>query len=204
MALIKCPDCGTEVSDAAAACPKCARPISAKPVQTRYAGTQTVRTRPATSPVTWGCLTIILLGLAVGIVPIILGPGGGEPAQVAASAPFAFQEVESWDIPAGGRGRVLVIDSARSNEADLRALGDFLRAEMAPHLNAVVMVYDSDRAARMRRQVESLPRRDQIFHDDHRMAIYTKNGSTGHHSLVISPEGIDGDDPMTTIPYPAP
>lgn len=27
MALVKCPDCQTEVSDAAAACPKCARPI---------------------------------------------------------------------------------------------------------------------------------------------------------------------------------
>ena len=30
MALINCPDCGTEVSDAAAACPKCSRPISAR------------------------------------------------------------------------------------------------------------------------------------------------------------------------------
>ena len=28
MALINCPDCGTEVSDAAAVCPKCARPIA--------------------------------------------------------------------------------------------------------------------------------------------------------------------------------
>ena len=27
MALIKCPDCSTEVSDQAAACPKCARPM---------------------------------------------------------------------------------------------------------------------------------------------------------------------------------
>ena len=27
MALIKCPECGTEVSDKAAACPKCAYPI---------------------------------------------------------------------------------------------------------------------------------------------------------------------------------
>ena len=32
MALIKCPDCGTDVSDAAAACPKCARPIAARTV----------------------------------------------------------------------------------------------------------------------------------------------------------------------------
>ena len=37
MALIKCPECGTEVSDKAVACPKCAHPIvegSAEQVQT--------------------------------------------------------------------------------------------------------------------------------------------------------------------------
>jgi len=28
MALIKCPDCGTSVSDAAAKCPNCSRPIA--------------------------------------------------------------------------------------------------------------------------------------------------------------------------------
>jgi hypothetical protein len=33
MALINCPDCGTEVSDAAAACPKCARPIAPAAIQ---------------------------------------------------------------------------------------------------------------------------------------------------------------------------
>lgn len=31
MALIKCPECGTEVSDKAAACPKCAYPIKQSP-----------------------------------------------------------------------------------------------------------------------------------------------------------------------------
>jgi len=36
MALIKCPDCGTDVSDAATACPKCARPIASAPVLGSY------------------------------------------------------------------------------------------------------------------------------------------------------------------------
>lgn len=45
MALISCPDCGTQVSDAAAACPKCARPISHRmPAQAAPA--------PAFSPMT--------------------------------------------------------------------------------------------------------------------------------------------------------
>jgi hypothetical protein len=31
MALIKCPECGAEVSSAAAACPKCGHPLRASP-----------------------------------------------------------------------------------------------------------------------------------------------------------------------------
>ncbi len=31
MSLINCPDCGTDVSSLAAACPKCARPIASQP-----------------------------------------------------------------------------------------------------------------------------------------------------------------------------
>lgn len=31
MALIQCPECGTEVSSEAAACPKCGHPLRAKP-----------------------------------------------------------------------------------------------------------------------------------------------------------------------------
>ena len=34
MALIKCPDCGTEVSDQAPGCPKCRRPMTQPAVQT--------------------------------------------------------------------------------------------------------------------------------------------------------------------------
>jgi len=34
MALIKCPECGTEMSDMANACPKCAFPIKPNSVQT--------------------------------------------------------------------------------------------------------------------------------------------------------------------------
>ncbi len=31
MTLIQCPDCGQQVSDAAVACPRCARPIAPRP-----------------------------------------------------------------------------------------------------------------------------------------------------------------------------
>ena len=45
MALIKCPECGTEVSDKAAACPKCAYPINpvSNPAMIRFEQTYAVR-----------------------------------------------------------------------------------------------------------------------------------------------------------------
>jgi uncharacterized membrane protein YvbJ len=60
MALIKCSDCGTEVSDAAAACPKCARPIAAQPASTRAAP---AKKKSSLSPV--GITIAIVIGIIV-------------------------------------------------------------------------------------------------------------------------------------------
>ncbi len=45
MALIKCPECGADVSDKAAACPKCAHPIveSSTPEQVQIVKAQTIK-----------------------------------------------------------------------------------------------------------------------------------------------------------------
>jgi len=61
MALINCPDCGTEVSDAAAVCPKCARPIAPAGVP--------VRSTPSTPPTSKkgaGAGSVLLVILLVG------------------------------------------------------------------------------------------------------------------------------------------
>jgi hypothetical protein len=67
MALINCPDCGTEVSDAAPACPKCGRPIAlaAQPVHARD---RSERSRsPATFTITLSSFVLIVLGIAVAV-----------------------------------------------------------------------------------------------------------------------------------------
>lgn len=62
MALINCPDCGTEVSDAAAACTKCARPITP--------AAPTVRSSPAAQKkkgVGAGFILLVFIALAAWI-----------------------------------------------------------------------------------------------------------------------------------------
>lgn len=69
MALIKCHECGAEISDAAKACPKCGAPV-----QPQY---QTVQTQPAAQPprpdngMIWSILNTVLCCVPLGIWAII-------------------------------------------------------------------------------------------------------------------------------------
>lgn len=81
MALIQCPDCKQDVSDAAPACPRCGRPIAARPV-------------PAGPPLQFqpppkksnfaaiGCLTIVVLGV---IALMSVGSSGSSGSRSAPS-----------------------------------------------------------------------------------------------------------------------
>src|SRR5437762_8507543 len=60
MALVRCADCGTEVSDQAVACVRCGRPLRA-PVPPLSQPDSSPRKK--TSPTTWGCLILILLAV---------------------------------------------------------------------------------------------------------------------------------------------
>lgn len=66
MALIKCPDCGKDVSDVAPACPTCGRPV-----------VPPTRTVPAkkTSPLAWGCLIVIIAVVGLMILGGLLSGG---------------------------------------------------------------------------------------------------------------------------------
>jgi DNA-directed RNA polymerase subunit RPC12/RpoP len=79
MALIKCSECGSEVSDETAACPDCGVAIvaSAAPTTPPDAISVPVAVAPATAPKTGGRPIVALLALVVGIV---VGLGSGNPA----------------------------------------------------------------------------------------------------------------------------
>lgn len=75
MALIRCPDCGREVSDAAAACPNCARPLASAHVQTTKGATGKFLD-PAENA--RGCLRMILLLFLIflaGVAYLLLAHG---------------------------------------------------------------------------------------------------------------------------------
>lgn len=73
MALVTCPDCGTQISDQAPACPKCGRPLQAQPQQPQQAQQpQQPQWQPARQAPKSGMSTGLIIGivLAVLIVPI--------------------------------------------------------------------------------------------------------------------------------------
>jgi hypothetical protein len=103
--------------------------------------------------------------------------------------------IDSWSIPNGGAGKAIVVSPSHRNEADLRALGEQLRREVAGDRNAFIDIYDANRAASLRGYSFSdrLSAADQAFYDEHKIGVYTKNGNTGHHSLVLMLKGLNGD-----------
>lgn len=64
MALIKCSDCGTEVSDAAPACPKCGRPITSAPM---YASPRKPPPLKSKGNASGGFAILVLVALSVWI-----------------------------------------------------------------------------------------------------------------------------------------
>lgn len=88
MALIKCPECGREISDQAAACPQCGFPISAarsEPAE-ESAPPAPVTTATAGKSSAKGCgtaLLIVFLGfIALVVMVFVLGTSGSKDTKI--------------------------------------------------------------------------------------------------------------------------
>lgn len=72
MPLVKCPDCGTEVSDQADACPKCARPMQRK-IDETGAWCPKCGNRKSYKETKAGCLFWLIV-LVLCLLPLIFYP----------------------------------------------------------------------------------------------------------------------------------
>ena len=72
----------------------------------------------------WGLCSWFVIGAWVPMLPAC----GSEPGDEG-DAGIPYRVVDQWTIPAGGTGKVIVVDSLHVNELDLRSLGNQLRRE---------------------------------------------------------------------------
>ena len=103
----------------------------------------------------------------------------------------SYRVVETWSIPNGGFGRAIVVPARMRNEASLRALGLRLRADTKADRNAFIFVFDSERAAGVRRAVVNgrASDADLAVYDKHFIAVYNRNANTGFHEMAITLRG---------------
>ncbi len=192
MALMKCKECGKDISEKVDKCPNCGAP-----------------TKQKTSCL--GMLGLIIVGF---IIVVILNnlftktkkytppPTNTKPsAAVPSFQKIPYKVVEKKPIPNGGYKMAVVIASQYKNEKDMKAFGQNLWQDTKQDRNAFIWVYDSDRAAQLSTNAlaGNLNKADMAYHDSHMVGQYTRNGNTGYHSIVISLQGIQG--PTTEVKY---
>lgn len=100
-----------------------------------------------------------------------------------------YQVVESWSIPNGGYGRVIVISPKYSTDSALQQLGLQLLALGAGDRNSFAFVYDSPKAADMRDDLPEDEGPRGQYYDRHFLGAYVKNGNTGVNEWTFSEHG---------------
>ena len=82
MALIKCLECGRDISDKAPTCPNCGNPINGSSVKISSFPGQPLKIEPELTSKTWKKVKLVAWGIIVSaffIGPAIGSPRGGDP-----------------------------------------------------------------------------------------------------------------------------
>ena len=122
--------------------------------------------------------------------------GRGENKQELAQSQVSYETVTQWDIPNGGKGKIIVIPENYLNETGMLALGETLKSEAVNDRNASITVFSDRKAADLRDKVisEKATSSEEEFYLDHLVASYSKNANTGFHVFEIWFDGINGSD----------
>jgi hypothetical protein len=103
-----------------------------------------------------------------------------------------FRVAQSWDIPNGGYGRIIVIDHRAVTDSGLRQVGTELLAFTRSDRNAFINVFDNATAAAMWKDIPEGNDERAKFYDRHLVGSYGKNANTGYNEWVFYTKGLNG------------
>lgn len=143
----------------------------------------------------WAKIGVVLAVVVLSIGVMSSGNSSSTSTPTKATHKISYQVVERWSIPNGGGGKAIVVSPDLRNEADMRALGEKLKNDVASDKNAFIFVFDDKRAASLRSKVlsDELSQADQDYYDQHYIGQYNKNGNSGLNSFGIYLNGPLGD-----------
>ena len=102
-----------------------------------------------------------------------------------------FETFEEWNI-SGGKGKLIVIEANQTNIETLKQLGERLNYDSQYDQFALIMVFNSKKAAGMYRSLSSLNSKDGAYYDKHFVATYHKNLKSGLNTMQITVNGLGG------------
>jgi hypothetical protein len=99
-----------------------------------------------------------------------------------------YKVIEDWNV-----GKLILIDVKQTNVETLKKLGLRLNYEMKDFSDVQIIVFNNIKAAGMYHKLESLSKSDETFYDKHFIAVYHKNTNTSFNRMVITINGLSGE-----------
>ena len=128
-------------------------------------------------------------------------PNLPQSATTPTKATISYEVVQTWTIPNGGFGKVIVVDPTYLNRNDMATLGDELRNDTRNDRNAFIFIFSDGQAARLRDKVVA----DTVTEDERAtyrkgfVGTYRRNANNGLIELIICYDGfVQGTDCQTT------
>jgi len=103
-----------------------------------------------------------------------------------------YKIIEQWDIPNGGKGKIIAIDSNQNSIEKLKKIGERLNYEAKDDRHAMIFLFNDEKAGLLYHRLSNLTKKEESFYDKHFVAVYNKNINTGFNQFQITKDGLDG------------
>lgn len=196
MVLINCTECGTEFSDKAPACPKCACPTREAKGSSKLVPSDPVKKKGSIGCGTWITGTALAIFMLIVIIAILEHTNDSTERSSSSESishsvlmkdKIHHETVERW-----ATGETIVISPKNRTEAGLAALGEQLKNENSDRDVYFIQVFDNKRAASLRKTFDDS---NADFVSQHFIGQYFKNN--GVNEFVMYLNGVTGRNHKT-------